>query len=107
MSLLLVLIIIIVVGRHRGPSNAVANETAASARTAAGKGGGVPEGDLTTVMEKADRAWLSDVGAGKVVTTDDGSDALSLPQTGPVGGAAGNAGVRSAQVAGARSNRKR
>jgi hypothetical protein len=32
-------------------------------------------------MDKADKAWLSDVGAGKVATAADGSDALSLPQS--------------------------
>jgi hypothetical protein len=37
--------------------------------------------DLTTDMERADRAWLSDVGAGKVVAASDGSDTLSLPQS--------------------------
>ena len=35
--------------------------------------------DPASVMELADRAWLNDVGTGKLVTARDGSDALSLP----------------------------
>jgi hypothetical protein len=58
-----------------------ANGAAASTGTGDDKADQPTAGDLTRVMENADRAWLDDVGAGKVVTATDGSDALSLPQT--------------------------
>jgi hypothetical protein len=72
---------IIFAGWQRGSARARASDAAASTVTAGDKAQAAPAGDLTKAMENADRAWLDDVGAGKVVTATDGSDALSLPET--------------------------
>jgi|KBSMisStandDraft_5_1062788.scaffolds.fasta_scaffold325237_1 hypothetical protein len=74
-------LVIIFADWQRGSGKTQANGAAASAQTVDAKADRAQAGDLTRVMENADRAWLDDVGAGKVVTATDGSDALSLPET--------------------------
>ncbi len=72
---------------YRSSKQAVATEAATSAgpalRSPTVRPEQSPPNELTTAMDKADKAWLSDVGAGKVATTVDGSDALSFPGTAP------------------------
>ena len=75
LSALAALILIIAGWRHR-PSGPVATETITSPPQAGDEVGKTHTGELTTVMDKADRAWLKDVGAGKVGTAVDGSDVL-------------------------------
>jgi hypothetical protein len=101
----LAVLIIFVVGRHRDPSKAVVTGATASAHTSNDRASAAAAGDLTTVIDKADRAWLSDVGAGKVVSANDGSDALALPQTEPRSAITENASARPAQVASDPSSR--
>jgi hypothetical protein len=84
---LLAVLVIALAGRHAGPVRVGAGRAAASARAAIAEARDASSGDLTTVMENADRAWLNDVGAGKVATASDGSDALSLPRSALPGGA--------------------
>jgi hypothetical protein len=79
----LTVLIIVFAGWRLGPARMLAAKGLASREAAVDRAAGASPGDLTTVMENADRAWLNDVGAGKVVTANDGSDALSLPRVKP------------------------
>ena len=89
-------LVIIFAGWHRVPTKVLTTEAVASVQTDGDRAGQASAGDLTTVMENADRAWLSDVGAGKIVTATDGSDVLSLPENPPTASAekAGSRGAR-------------
>jgi hypothetical protein len=79
----LAVLAIVLAGRHHGENKAVATNGAASTEAVIDEARTASPADLSTVMENADRAWLNDVGTGKVVTANDGSDALSLPQSTP------------------------
>jgi hypothetical protein len=79
----LAIVIILFAGRDHRPNRTLATETATSARQPGETAGEARAGELTTLMDQADRAWLNDVGAGKVTAANDGSDVLSLPRTAP------------------------
>jgi hypothetical protein len=78
----LTLVVIVFASWHRGAKRMAAAEAATARAGVAGARTTRPE-DATTAMERADRAWLTDVGAGKVKYSNDGSDALSLPEAAP------------------------
>jgi hypothetical protein len=78
----LAVIVIMFAGGHRASNPAVAIGGATSGASGAPGATGRAPDDLTATIEDADRAWLKDVGAGRVVSADDGSDALSLPNDG-------------------------
>jgi hypothetical protein len=77
----IVVLIISLFAWYRTSTDLAALESRAALRTAAARPEQSPPSEVTTAMDKADKAWLSDVGAGKVATTVDGADALSLPQS--------------------------
>jgi hypothetical protein len=95
---------IVVTGGYRRPNRALAADAAALAPAADVKAEEA-SADLTKAMEKADRAWLSDVGAGKVASANDGSDALSLPESTSPGASADE--PREARPRGHRRNHQR
>jgi hypothetical protein len=95
----LAVLVLVLASWHRDPNTAVATKGAASIQADVAGARETSPGDLTTVMENADRAWLNDVGAGKVATANDGSDALSLPQSTPPSTAPIEAAPRRARTA--------
>ncbi len=94
----LAVLVIVLGGWHHGLHRTAATEHPASAPSAIDGARETSPGDLTTVMENADRAWLNDVGAGKVVTANDGSDALSLPPSASPGATVEETAARRARA---------
>jgi hypothetical protein len=89
-------LVILVTGGHRRPNRPIATEPGSTLAIDA-KAAETPSGDVTTAMEKADRAWLNEVGAGKVASASDSSDALSLPEDTAPSAAIDGTGPRPAQ----------
>jgi hypothetical protein len=90
----LAVLIILVAGRTQRPSPGQPIDASAAAQPPGETSAEATNGELTALMDKADRAWLSDVGAGKVAGANDGSDVLTLPQPTPSQDGVEDAAVR-------------